>query len=118
MGLDIFAYKIKLNKEEDAYFRKVNFIYKFFENQMQENQTCVVSKYEIEDLIDCCKLVLENKGDEEYAKAHLPTTSGFFFGSTEYDEDYYKSVEDCLEQMTNLYNNMDYNDLVYWVFSW
>lgn len=90
MGLDIFAYKIKLNKEEDAYFRKVNFIYKFFENVIQEDQTCIVTKQDIGDLIDYCELVLDHRGDENYAKAHLPTTSGFFFGSTEYNEDYYK----------------------------
>jgi hypothetical protein len=36
--------------------------------------------------------VLE-KRDEEFSKANLPTTSGFFFGSTEYDEYYYSDVE-------------------------
>lgn len=102
---------------ENAYFRKVNFIYEFFRNEMKD-ESCVVSKSRIKVLIDTCKNVLNNNGDEDYAKEALPTTDGFFFGSTEYDEWYWKDVKNCLQQMTKLYKSMGDEDFVFWVFSW
>ena len=102
---------------ENAYFRKVNFIYEFFRNEMTD-ESCVVSKSRIKVLIDSCKNVLKNKGDEDYAKEALPTTGGFFFGSTEYDKWYWKNVKNCLQQMTKLYKSMGDEDFVLWSFSW
>jgi len=34
-----------------------------------------------------------------YAKRYLPTTSGFFFGSTEYDQYYYQDVKETYEAL-------------------
>lgn len=49
-----------------------------------------ISKEDAEELLSKCKEVLLNhsKGSEL-----LPTTSGFFFGSTDYDKYYYRDVE-------------------------
>ena len=101
----------------DAYFRKVNFIYQYFRKDLV-NEQCLVTKTRIGNLIDICKDVLAHKGDEDYAKEHLPTTDGFFFGSTEYDTWYWHDVKDCLTQMRKLYKSMDDDDFVLWVFSW
>ena len=46
------------------------------------------------ELRDLCKEVVERKGDDDFIGENLPTSSGFFFGGTEYDEYYY---EDCKE---------------------
>lgn len=101
----------------DAYFRKVNFIYEHFRNDMVD-ECCVVDKSRIGNLIDICEDVLAHKDDEYYAKEKLPTTSGFFFGSTEYSKWYWDDVKDCIKQMRKLYKAMSDDDLVLWVFSW
>lgn len=102
----------------NAYFRKVNFIYEYFRNKL-EDECCKATKKDIEDLINTCKDVLSNKGQEWYAKLHLPTTSGFFFGSTEYDKWYWEDVKDCKRQMEKIYKSLkDDDDFVLWFFSW
>ena len=102
---------------EDAYFRKVNFIYEYFRNLLVD-ECCKVSKNDIKALIDTCEDVLKHKGDEDYAKLYLPTTSGFFFGSTEYNDWYWVDVKNCLTQMKKLHKSMDDDDFVVWIFSW
>lgn len=102
---------------EDAYFRKVNFIYAFFSNELYD-ECCLVDKTRIKELIDTCKDVLKHKDDVEYAEEHLPTTSGFFFGSTEYDEWYWEDVKRCLAQMKKFYKELDDMDMAMWIFSW
>lgn len=86
-----FAYK-----EEDAYFRKVNFIFAFFQDKMIDQYYAIVDKRDIETLIDCCERVLEN---HDLAPELLPTQAGFFFGSTDYTDYYFEDVKDCLRQM-------------------
>lgn len=82
--------------EEVAYWRKANHIHKWFVDNVQNGvDDCghyYVDKEQLSELIALCESVLE-KRDEEFSKANLPTTSGFFFGSTEYDEYYYSDVE-------------------------
>ena len=75
--------------KEIAYFRKVNFLLPFF--GYEENCSDLeIDKYQVEDLVDACKAVLE---DHSKAEELLPTTAGFFFGSTEYDDWYFGDVE-------------------------
>ena len=70
-----------------AYWRKANHIHKWFVDNVQEGrdecQESYVSRETLEELIQLCKKVLRNKTVDL-----LPTSSGFFFGSTEYDEYY------------------------------
>ena len=115
MGLDIFITKKKRSKI--GYFRKVNFLVKFFEKKEFDvsNQTpLVIKKEDAEELLSRCEKVLldHSKGPEL-----LPTMSGFFFGSTDYDNYYYDDVEavrdyvkdkllpefDTLEEEENIY---------------
>lgn len=104
---------------EDVYFRKVNFIYGFFSEEINpDTESCIVSKSRIEDLIDACKRVFQNKGDVGYAEEHLPTQAGFFFGSTEYNDWYWEDVEDCYKKMTEVLDQMDEGDVFLWEFSW
>lgn len=69
---------------EIGYFRKVNFLVSFFEYDLEENGYQSISKSSVNELIEQCSKILE-KRDEEYSEENLPTCSGFFFGSTEYD---------------------------------
>lgn len=91
MGLDINFYKQQLS--DIGYFRKVNFLVKFFENMGYKLENCIpieIIKEDVEELLDRCNKVLEN---HELAKELLPSVSGFFFGSVEYDELYFDDVE-------------------------
>lgn len=100
MGLDLFF--SRRSERYIGYFRKVNFLVKYFENKGfdVENQTPLdISKEEIEELIDRCEKVLQNN---DLAKELLPTMSGFFFGSTDYDEYYFDSVKEVLEYCKTL----------------
>lgn len=98
----------------DMYYRKVNFLYAYFADKLTDEQ-CIVTRSDVVDIIDKCKYVLENK---DKAEETLPTQAGFFFGSTDYDEWYFKDVEDCLNQFEKFFEDWT-DDTVAWVyFSW
>lgn len=98
----------------DMYYRKVNFLYAFFAEALTDEQ-CVVTKHDVETIISHCKEVL---ADHSLAEKLLPTQSGFFFGSTAYDEWYFKDVEYVLEKFTEYLEGWD-DDTIGWVyFSW
>ena len=69
-------------------------IHKWFVDHVQEGEDdCkqyYVSREQLKELLGTCKLVIEN---HELAGELLPTQDGFFFGSTEYDDEYFKNVE-------------------------
>ena len=111
---------------EDAYFRKVNFIYQYFRNKL-DDECCFVTKADLEDLISRLSEVnnswnkrkVASKGVLAKAKTLLPTTSGFFFGSTDYDEWYFEDVKDALKQFKHLLKDFDEEtDCIYVVMSW
>lgn len=112
MGLDI--YFSRMNKvanpsderhenEEVGYFRKVNFLVQFFENNYgfsgESFDYLPVDKEMLTDLIERCNAVIV---DPSKAQELLPTCSGFFFGSTDYDKYYFedvKQVRDTCERL-------------------
>ena len=94
MGLDLFFYKRQYSALKT--FRKVNFLVKFFEDkgfEVENLSPIVLKKDLLEELLNRCKQVLD---DHSKADELLPTRSGFFFGSTNYDEYYFKNVEEVL----------------------
>lgn len=102
-------------EEYDAYFRKVNFIFAFFSKKMVDEYFSFVEKSDVEELIRRCEVVLA-----DHSKAHelLPTQSGFFFGSTDYDEWYFRDVKNCLEQMKKFLADWEDGETAYVIFSW
>lgn len=52
----------------------------------------------MEVLLSRCNQVLK---DRSKASELLPTMSGFFFGSTEYDEHYFKDVKEVRDYIKN-----------------
>ena len=48
----------------------------------------------------------------------LPTTSGFFFGSTEYDEWYFKDVEDVRNKFSKLLDEIDWSNETLYMHCW
>lgn len=155
---------------EDVYFRKANFVYRYFQPYL-EDEECIVTKDMVTELIDRCNKVLATvntekmfrkngalakdfyfkfrKGEDysnitlgrkteedkrieafrkecglnkkkftDTAEELLPTTSGFFFGSTDYDEWYVYDVMSCKRQFEKLLKNWKDNEVVYNIMSW
>lgn len=111
MGLDIF-FKRRQSKDI-GYFRKVNFLVKYFADLGFDvyNQTpFIINKEDVEELLSRCNKVLK---DHSKAKELLPTMDGFFFGSIEYNNNYFDDVlkvrdyvdSELLPQFDDLENN-------------
>jgi hypothetical protein len=100
----------------DMYYRKVNFLYAYFADRL-ENEQCLVTRHDVEDIIDRANKVLLAH-DDSVSMELLPTQCGFFFGSTDYDDWYFADVKDCLTQMKKLNKSLNQDDLVMWEFSW
>lgn len=77
-----------------GYFRKVNCVYRYFEDKLTD-ETAWVTKDECEDIVKRCSAVLENP---DLASELMPTRSGFFFGSTEYDKYYFSDLKNVRKQ--------------------
>lgn len=79
---------------EAIYWRKANQIHNWFVKNVQDgNDDCkeyYVSRDELIELLSLVERVLE---DHSLAKELLPVSSGFFFGSVDYDEGYYSDLE-------------------------
>ena len=57
--------------------------------------------------------------DPSVAEELLPTTSGFFFGGTSYDEYYVEDIENTIEIITKVLETTDFErEMVYYVSSW
>ena len=104
----------------NAYFRKVNFLFKYFEDNgsMVDEWYAPVTTEDLEDIIARCDRILK-ANDEETAHAELPTQSGFFFGSTDYDGWYFDDVKDCKKQLKHFLKLMQKKGCnAYIIFSW
>ena len=82
---------------ELGYWRKANAIHRWFVTNVQEGEddcrTYSVGREQLEELRELCDRVLKFK---HLANEQLPTTAGFFFGSTDYDEYYYQDIENTI----------------------
>ena len=81
--------------EQVGYWRKANAIHEWFVKNCQEGrdecQKTYVSVEKLRELLNTINRVLE---DPELAPELLPPASGFFFGSTDYDEGYWQDLKD------------------------
>lgn len=105
---------------EIAYWRKANAIHKFFvdlDGGKDECQDIYVERENLQELLDRCTTILENK-DMEKAKELLPSQSGFFFGSTEYDEWYFENLEETQRVLTKIVNDAPEDWEFYYRASW
>lgn len=99
VGLEDEDYGAEEVKFKIAYWRKANAIHDWFVRNVQDGtDDCNeywVSREQLQELIDICKQIIENpkKADEL-----LPTRSGFFFGSIDYDEWYIGQLEYTVER--------------------
>ena len=85
-----------------AYWRKANQIHNWFVERVQGGEddcrTYHVPLEDLRELVTTCEGLLV-KRDPELAEEELPTASGFFFGNTEYEDDYWADLEDTVAQL-------------------
>ena len=110
---------------EVGYWRKANQIHNWFLEHcgprdsdtgevIDDCRPIEVEVVKLEQLLKECQMVL---ADHSLAQVYLPTQSGFFFGSTEYDEYYFedleatiKILEPVIEFMHNIKDKCKSND--------
>jgi hypothetical protein len=94
-------------------WRKANAIHKWFVDHVQDGQDDCgrypVSVHHLHRLKADCETALTyyNEGDPEGAAAYLPTTSGFFFGCTDYDEYYADDLRETIRVCSKLIKTIE-----------
>jgi len=95
--------RVKEITVQAMYWRKSNQIHQWFVDNVQKGvDDCgyyEVSSEQLQQLIQVIEEVLANR---DSADKILPTASGFFFGGTEYNEWYFKDLEDTLPELKEL----------------
>ena len=96
-------------KTQVGYWRKANQIHNWFVENCQggidECQLSEVPKDKIEELLVICLDIQKNK---RIAKSELPTSSGFFFGSTDYDDYYFEDIADTINILKRVLEETDF----------
>lgn len=100
---EITGKTVKTVGVELMYWRKANAIHAWFVRNVQNGvDDCgrySVSLDQLRELKSACDTVL---ADRSKAATVLPTQSGFFFGSTDYDEHFYADLEDTSKSLAGL----------------
>lgn len=95
---------------EVAYWRKANAIHAWFVRECQggvdDCRSAYVSREKLNELLEVCRIV---NADHQEADNLLPSQSGFFFGSTEYDEWYFGDIEETVKQLESVLKNTPEN---------
>ncbi len=114
--------KVNVVEAEIGYWRKANAIHNWFVKNVQDGEDdckeAYLNKADLERLLYVINEVLQ---DTSKAPELLPSTSGFYFGSTEYDSRYFNDLEYTKDLLTKLidkwetdYKNWDF----YYQSSW
>lgn len=99
MGLDMSL--LGDHSQELISWRKANYIHRFFTGDRyfdnDINCTFIPIPYsKLEELRNICKTILI---DRDQAPKLLPTCEGFFFGSKEYNENYFYNIVETLTKL-------------------
>jgi len=107
MGLDMYLIRYEEtdsgSKTEEvvvAQWRKANAIHSYVVNKYADGvDDCQEIPLTLEDIAELNKLCKDVLDDPESARDKLPTASGFFFGSTAYDEWYLRDLKDTVTML-------------------
>lgn len=102
-----------------GYWRKANQIHRWFVENVQggvdDCNPYEVTKEQLKNLLSIVKSVLKNPSN----KSLLPTRSGFFFGSTNYDEWYIEDLKNTKKILSDVLKNTDFEkQMVVYRASW
>lgn len=97
-----------------GYWRKANFIHKWIVDNcadgVDECQEIHLGRVDLRKLLDICEEVVKNPNK---ASELLPTASGFFFGSTNYDDWYFEDLKytiDLIKKVFDFFENIKSNN--------
>lgn len=114
-------YGHKMIMQQVADWRKANAIHQWFVENIQDGEDDCrfhreVTESDLESLLNTCKMVFDNINK---AQELLPTQSGFFFGSTDYDEWYIDDLKHTITIIEKILKETDF-DLyaIYYCSSW
>lgn len=83
--------------EEVGYWRKFNALHQWFVENCQEGvDDCRESYVPYESIKEVLDILKKIKDNHSLSEELLPSASGFFFGSTEYDDWYFQNVEETI----------------------
>ena len=124
MGLDMSLMQ-RIRKEENiedtdvelVYWRKANAIHSFFvgEKDYESCDVIEVSKEMLVELLNKCEEVIKNK---DKAEDILPSCSGFFFGSTLYEDYYFQDLQETIDKITPIISDEDIKDGDLYYYGW
>jgi hypothetical protein len=136
MGLDMYLSRVANPTEQmfiDAYddkltgllyWRKVNALHKFFcdrgtlEAGGKENVgRYIISRSDLIDLVFVMKRILVDNS-VKLAEETLPTQSGFFFGSTEYDSIYFDDLKQAVSLISAELDAVPDHEVWFYEASW
>lgn len=102
------GYEVSYVMVQAQYWRKANAIHRWFVDNVQDGidncQEYYVGREQLESLRNLCTEVLDGAPPED----RLPTSAGFFFGSTDYDEDYRDDLRQTVKGLDRALT--DFND--------
>jgi hypothetical protein len=117
--ININPKKVSYIVEEVGYWRKANQIHDWFVRNVQDGRdNCsqyYVTKENLTELLDLCYQVKEEPID---APCFLPVSSGCFFGSEEYDEYYFRQIDNTIQALESILENWDEEADYYYQSSW
>ena len=84
------------------------------------NVKCLwLKKSDLLELLKRCKKVLKNKGDEDLVNELLPPRSGFFFGSTDINDGFYRDIQDTIEIIEKVLKETNFKtQIIFYQSSW
>ena len=100
--------------EEVGYWRKANAIHNWFvknvQNDVDDCGEYYVSIDDLNSLLDVVNMVLK---DKKLAPELLPSQSGFFFGSTDYDKWYFDELKNTKKLLQTVLKEKNGSDFYY-----
>lgn len=118
-------YPYKSIMENICYWRKANQIHNWFVENVQDGadncEPYEVTKEKLEELLDVCKRVkaASDIRDMSVAEEILPPSSGFFFGSTEFDEYYLSDINYTIDMFEKIIKETDFDkEIIFYESSW
>lgn len=101
---DLKGFKLDEVSFEVGYWRKANHIHDWFVKNIQDNNDdCGYYDVSVEQLKELLGLVEAVLDKPNKAKELLPTSEGFFFGGTNYDESYFEQLENTKEIINKIF---------------
>ena len=103
--------------EDIMQWRKANQIHKWFVDNIQggtdDCKEYSVDTEQLEELLKLIKKVLLYKPSQEKAEELMPNQSGFFFGTENYDDYYWKDLEETKKVLEEVVKDPGSGDFVY-----